>query len=54
VHLNAGQSRTVSLDVPLSQLAVTPGDIDGAGRQQVERGAYVFTAGAKTTTVTVR
>jgi beta-glucosidase len=54
VHLNAGQSRTVSLDVPLSRLAVTPGDIDGAGRQQVERGAYVFTAGAKTTTVTVR
>jgi beta-glucosidase len=54
VHLKAGQSRTVSLDVPPSRLAVTPGDIDGAGKQQVERGAYVFTAGDKTTTVTLR
>jgi beta-glucosidase len=53
VHLEAGQSRTVSLDVPPSRLAVTPGDIDGAGRQTVERGDYVFTAGSQSTTVTV-
>jgi beta-glucosidase len=53
VHLDAGQSRTVALDVPPSRLAVTPGDMDGAGRQQVEPGAYVFTAGTRTTTVTV-
>ncbi|MEU6850292.1 glycoside hydrolase family 3 N-terminal domain-containing protein [Actinacidiphila alni] len=54
VHLKAGQSRTVSLDVPPSRLAVTPGDIDGAGKQQVERGNYVFTAGDKTAAVTIR
>jgi beta-glucosidase len=54
VHLDAGQSRTVTLDVPPSRLAVTPGDIDGAGKQQVARGDYVFTAGTQTTTVTVR
>jgi beta-glucosidase len=54
VHLAAGQSRTVSLDVPPSALAVTPGDIDGAGKQQVARGDYVFTAGTQTATVTVR
>jgi beta-glucosidase len=54
VHLKAGQSSTVSLDVPPSRLAVTPGDIDGSGKQQVEPGDYVFTAGAQTATVTVR
>ncbi|WP_329129243.1 glycoside hydrolase family 3 C-terminal domain-containing protein [Streptomyces sp. NBC_01476] len=54
VHLSAGQSGTVNLDVPPSRLAVTPGDIDGAGKQQVERGEYVFTAGTRTVTVTVR
>ena len=54
VHLDAGQSRTVSLDVPPSELAVTPGDIDGAGKQQVAPGDYVFTAGTQTATVTVR
>ncbi|MBY8882346.1 glycoside hydrolase family 3 N-terminal domain-containing protein [Actinacidiphila acidipaludis] len=54
VHLDAGQSRTVGLDVPPSRLAVTPGDIDGTGPQTVARGDYVFTAGTRSTTVTVR
>jgi beta-glucosidase len=54
VHLDAGESRTVSLKVRPSVLAVTPGDIDGGGKQQVERGAYVFKAGGRSTTVTVR
>ncbi|CAG6398122.1 glycoside hydrolase family 3 C-terminal domain-containing protein [Streptomyces cocklensis] len=54
VHLAAGQSTTVTVKVPPNRLAVTPGDIDGSGRQQVARGAYVFTAGTQTTTVTVR
>jgi len=53
VHLDAGQSRTVSLNVPPSQLALTPGDIDDGGKQQVEKGAYVFTAGNQATTVTM-
>ena len=34
-----GQSTTVTLKVPPNRLAVTPGDIDGAGKQQVARGA---------------
>lgn len=54
VHLDAGQSRTVSLSVPPSELAVTPGDIDGAGPRQVAPGTYVFTAGTQTATVTLR
>jgi beta-glucosidase len=54
VHLGAGQSTTVTLTVPPSRLAVTPGDIDGSGPQQVARGAYVFTAGTQSATVTVR
>ncbi|SHM17259.1 glycoside hydrolase family 3 N-terminal domain-containing protein [Actinacidiphila paucisporea] len=54
VHLAAGQSATVTLKVPPNRLAVTPGDIDGSGSQQVARGAYVFTAGAQSTTVTLR
>jgi beta-glucosidase len=54
VHLDAGQSRTVTLNVPPSELAVTPGDIDGSGPQVVEPGTYTFTAGTQSTTVTVR
>ncbi|WP_160145214.1 glycoside hydrolase family 3 N-terminal domain-containing protein [Actinacidiphila yanglinensis] len=54
VHLDAGQSRTVALSVPPSELAVTPGDIDGAGKQQVAAGPYVFTAGGHTVTVTMK
>ncbi|MDJ0343107.1 glycoside hydrolase family 3 N-terminal domain-containing protein [Streptomyces sp. H10-C2] len=54
VHLAAGETRTVRLQVPASTLAVTPGDLDGAGTPKVERGAYTFTAGDKTAAVTVR
>ena len=54
VHLAAGRSTTVTLQVPPSRLAVTPGDIDGSGPQQVARGDYVFTVGTQSTTVTVR
>ncbi|MFG1811463.1 glycoside hydrolase family 3 N-terminal domain-containing protein [Streptomyces sp. NPDC049040] len=53
VHLAAGQSTTVTLRVPPSLLAVTPGDIDGSGKQQVAPGTYVFTVGAQSTTVTL-
>jgi beta-glucosidase len=54
VHLDAGQSRTVGLDVPPSRLAVTPGDIDGSAPQAVAPGDYVFSAGDQSTTVTLR
>jgi beta-glucosidase len=40
VDLTAGQSKTVSASFPVSQLAVTPGDIDGSGPRQVLPGAY--------------
>ncbi|MEU7133232.1 glycoside hydrolase family 3 N-terminal domain-containing protein [Streptomyces sp. NPDC046261] len=52
-HLPAGQSGTVRLTVPPSALAVTPGDIDGAGPPRVEQGAYVFTVGERTATLVV-
>ncbi|MEV6317728.1 fibronectin type III-like domain-contianing protein [Streptomyces sp. NPDC051776] len=51
--LEAGRSRTVVWTVPARMLAVTPGDIDGAGTPRVERGEYEFTAGGRTTKVTV-
>lgn len=54
VHLDAGQSRTIALDVPPSRLAVTPGDIDGTAPQAVAPGDYVFTVGTQSSTVTVR
>ncbi|MGP3983075.1 glycoside hydrolase family 3 N-terminal domain-containing protein [Streptomyces sp. KR80] len=54
VHLKAGESRTVTLTVPARVLAVTPGDLDGAGTPRVERGAYTFTAGGRTADLTVR
>ncbi|MFI9240675.1 glycoside hydrolase family 3 N-terminal domain-containing protein [Streptomyces sp. NPDC053079] len=53
IHLKAGQSDTVRLTVPPSALAVTPGDLDGAGTPRVEQGAYVFTAGERTATLDV-
>ena len=40
VPLDAGQSRTVNVEFPLSVLAVTPGDIDSTAVPQVERGVY--------------
>jgi beta-glucosidase len=46
VHLKAGESRTLAVSVPARALAVTPGDLDGAGEPRVEPGRYVFTAGA--------
>jgi len=40
VTLNPGQSRTVHVSFPVAELAVTPGDIEGTGRPQVEPGSY--------------
>ena len=40
VTLDAGQSKTVDVSFPVTELAVTRGDIDGAGKPQVELGAY--------------
>ena len=40
VELEAGQSKVVRVRFPVAQLAVTVGDIDGAGRREVQPGAY--------------
>ncbi|GGO84492.1 glycoside hydrolase family 3 N-terminal domain-containing protein [Wenjunlia tyrosinilytica] len=54
VTLKAGRTRQVELSVPLSRLAVTPGDLDGAGTPRVEAGVYRLTAGEKSADFTVR
>jgi len=40
VTLDPGQSRAVTVSFPVSSLAVTTGDLDGAGRRAVQTGAY--------------
>jgi len=40
VTLSPGQAKTVHVSFPVSELAVTPGDISGAASPQVETGAY--------------
>jgi beta-glucosidase len=40
VTLNPGQSQTVHVSFPVSELAVTPGDIEAAAAPQVEPGSY--------------
>jgi len=45
VHLDAGQSKSVTVNVPSSALAVVPGDVNGSGHLTVEHGSYVFATG---------
>jgi beta-glucosidase len=40
VTLDPGQSKTVQVTFPVSELAVTPGDINGTASPQVELGSY--------------
>jgi beta-glucosidase len=40
VTLDPGQSKTVQVSFPASELAVTPGDIAGSGSPAVELGSY--------------
>jgi beta-glucosidase len=54
VNLAAGASQVVHVTFPVSELAVTPGDVDGAGRRQVEPGAYEVQVGNMTADFTVR
>jgi beta-glucosidase len=54
VSLAAGQQRTVHLTFPVSRLAVTPGDVNGAGAPRVEPGSYqLSTVDSASATVTV-
>jgi beta-glucosidase len=45
VHLDAGQSSTVTVHVSPSALAVMPGDVNSDGPLTVEHGLYVFSTG---------
>jgi beta-glucosidase len=54
VNLAAGASRVVHVTFPVSELAVTPGDIDGAGRPRVESGLYQVQVGNMSADFTVR
>ena len=50
VTLDAGQSKTVQVDFPVSTLAETPGDIEASGPPKVEPGAYVVQLNKNNTT----
>jgi beta-glucosidase len=54
VALKAGETKTVSLSFPMSRLAVTKGDVNGAGSRAVLPGAYKLVAGSQSTDLTVR
>ncbi len=47
VTLNAGESKTVQVAFPVSELAVTPGDISGISSPQVELGSYQVQIGTR-------
>jgi beta-glucosidase len=49
VTLDPGQSKTVQVSFDVSQLAVTPGDIEATGSPQVELGAYQVQLGTPAT-----
>jgi beta-glucosidase len=53
VELGAGASRTVHVSFPVSELAVTLGDIDGSGRRGVEPGEYQVQVGEMTANFSV-
>jgi beta-glucosidase len=48
VELAAGASTPEHVSFPVSELAVTTGDIDASGRRAVEPGAYQVQVGAQT------
>lgn len=54
VTLNAGQSQVVHVTFSVSELAVTPGDIDGTARPQVEPGSYQVKVGSMTANFTIQ
>jgi beta-glucosidase len=48
LNLDAGESRTAHVSFPVSELAVTIGDIDGSGRRAVKPGQYQVQVGDMT------
>jgi beta-glucosidase len=53
VTLDPGQSRTVEVTFPASELAVTRGDIDASGPRAVERGSYQVQVGSMSADFTI-
>jgi len=53
VALDPGQSRTVEVTFPASELAVTTGDIDASGPRAVERGSYQVQVGSMSADFTI-
>jgi beta-glucosidase len=53
-NLAAGESRVVRVTFPVEELAVTSGDIDGAGRRRVEAGSYEVQVGSLSAPFSVR
>jgi beta-glucosidase len=53
IELAAGASQTVHVSFPVSELAVTVGDIDGSGPRAVERGQYQVQVGSMSADFTV-
>lgn len=53
VSLDPGQSKTLHLSFPVSQLAVTPGDLDDTARPQVEPGGYQVQVDTMSTNLTI-
>ena len=54
VALKAGASKSVALSFPASRLAVTGGDLFGAGKRAVVPGTYKITSGGKSATLPIR
>ena len=48
VELAVGGSKVVHVSFPVSELAVTPADIEGTGRPTVESGDYQVQVGNQT------
>jgi beta-glucosidase len=53
VSLDAGQAKTVQVSFPVTELAVTPGDIDATGSPQVELGDYQAQVGSMSAGFTI-
>jgi beta-glucosidase len=54
VTLDPGEAKTVQLSFPISRLAVTPADVNGAGTPAVAPGAYQVMVDALTAPLTVK
>ncbi|NBI30945.1 beta-glucosidase [Chengkuizengella sp. YPA3-1-1] len=54
VHLEPNETKTVELEIPVSQLAIVPGDVLGEGDKIVEKGIYTLSIKKLATPVTIK